>query len=138
MNWRLFGAVASGLLFGAGLVVSGMVNPLRVLGFLDITGTWDPTLAFVMGGALLVSGPAYHLARGGGKPLSATTFQLPTAMAVDRRLLIGAALFGAGWGIAGYCPGPAMAGLGLMWRELAWFLPAYALGAWLAGRPRFS
>lgn len=131
---RIAGAIASGLLFGAGLVVAGMVDPLRVLGFLDVFGAWDPTLAFVMGGALLVSGPAYHLARTATKPLSAPSFQLPTATVIDRRLLIGAALFGAGWGIAGYCPGPAMAGLGMMWRELVWFLPAFAAGAWLAGR----
>lgn len=138
MSLRTVGAVLSGLLFGAGLVVSGMVDPLRVLGFLDVAGDWDPTLAFVMGGALLVSGPAYHFARKGHRPVAAPAFQLPTARAIDRRLLVGAALFGAGWGIAGYCPGPAMAGIGIMWRELVWFLPAFAAGAWLAGRPRFS
>lgn len=134
----MVGAVASGALFGAGLVVAGMVDPLRVLGFLDVTGRWDPTLAFVMGGALLVSGPAYYLARKGRKPVAAPAFQLPTAVAIDRRLLVGAALFGAGWGIAGYCPGPAMAGIGMMWRELVWFLPAFAAGAWLAGMRRFN
>lgn len=133
---RIIGAIASGLLFGAGLVVAGMVDPLRVLGFLDVVGGWDPTLAFVMGGALLISGPAYYLARTASKPLSAPSFQLPTATAIDRRLMMGAALFGAGWGIAGYCPGPAMAGLAMMWRELVWFLPAFVVGAWLAGLRR--
>lgn len=122
-------ALASGLLFGAGLAVSGMVDPLRVLGFLDVAGAWDPTLAFVMGGAILVSAPAFWLARRRHGPVFALKFDLPTATRVDRRLIVGAALFGIGWGIAGFCPGPALAGIAAMWHELVWFIPAYAVGA---------
>lgn len=122
-------AMASGLLFGAGLAVSGMVDPLRVLGFLDVAGAWDPTLAFVMGGAVLVSAPAFWLARRRHAPVFAHKFDLPTATRVDRRLIVGAALFGIGWGIAGFCPGPALAGILAMWHELVWFIPAYAMGA---------
>lgn len=122
-------ALASGLLFGAGLAVSGMVDPLRVLGFLDVAGNWDATLAFVMGGAVLVSAPAFWLARRRRAPVLTPKFDLPTATRVDRRLVIGATLFGIGWGIAGFCPGPALAGIAAMWHELVWFIPAYALGA---------
>ncbi|MEX0899481.1 MAG: DUF6691 family protein [Gammaproteobacteria bacterium] len=122
-------ALASGLLFGAGLSVSGMVDPLRVLGFLDVAGAWDATLAFVMGGAVLVAAPAFWLARRRHAPVLAPEFNLPSAARVDRRLIVGATLFGIGWGIAGYCPGPALAGIAAMWHELVWFIPAYALGA---------
>ena len=122
-------ALASGLLFGAGLAVSGMIDPLRVLGFLDVAGDWDPTLAFVMGGAVLVTAPAFWLARRRHAPLFAPKFDMPTATRIDRRLIVGATLFGIGWGIAGFCPGPAFAGLAAMWHELIWFIPAYALGA---------
>jgi uncharacterized protein len=101
-------ALISGVLFGLGLSISGMVNPLRVLGFLDITGHWDPTLAFVMGGALLVTLPAFQRVRTLAKPLFATRFVLPTRKDIDGRLLGGAALFGIGWGLAGLCPGPAL------------------------------
>ena len=122
-------ALASGLLFGTGLAVSGMVDPLRVLGFLDVVGDWDATLAFVMGGAVFVTAPAFWLARRRHAPVFAPKFDLPTATRIDRKLLLGAALFGIGWGIAGYCPGPALAGIAAMWRELVWFIPAYAVGA---------
>jgi uncharacterized protein len=104
-------ALVSGVLFGLGLSISGMVNPARVLGFLDITGTWDPTLAFVMGGALLVTLPAFQWVRTLAKPAFATTFVLPTRKDLDWRLLAGAGLFGIGWGLAGLCPGPALVGL---------------------------
>lgn len=131
---RIMGAVTSGVLFGAGLVVSGMVDPMRVLGFLDVAGVWDPTLAFVMGGALMVTTPLFWVAIRRGAPLADTKFHLPTLRSLDRRLLAGAAIFGMGWGLVGYCPGPALAGIGMMWHELIWFLPFFALGSWLAGR----
>ncbi len=131
---RIIGALASGALFGAGLVVSGMVDPMRVLGFLDVTGAWDPTLAFVMGGALMITAPLFWLAMSRGVPLADTRFHLPTRLSLDPRLLSGAAIFGMGWGLVGYCPGPALAGIGAMWHELIWFLPFFALGSWLAGR----
>jgi uncharacterized membrane protein YedE/YeeE len=102
-------ALLAGVLFGAGLTISDMVNPARVQNFLDIAGTWDPTLVFVMGGALAVALPGYRLVLGRTAPLSAATFHLPAARDIDRRLIGGAALFGVGWGLAGICPGPAFA-----------------------------
>ena len=101
-----------GLLFGVGLAVSGMTDPAVVLGFLDPLGDWNPALAFVMGGALVVTFLLYRLARRQPHPLAAEEFDWPTTTAVDARLLGGAALFGLGWGLAGYCPGPALASLG--------------------------
>jgi uncharacterized membrane protein YedE/YeeE len=102
-------ALLAGVLFGAGLTVSDMVNPERVQNFLDIAGSWDPTLMFVMGGALAVALPGYRLVLGRPAPLSASAFHLPAARDVDGRLIGGAALFGIGWGLAGICPGPAFA-----------------------------
>ena len=104
-------SLLAGLLFGAGLAISGMMNPAKVIGFLDITGHWDPSLAFVMGGALLVNIPAYWLSRRRAAPVLAPQFQLPTRRELDPSLALGAALFGAGWGLAGLCPGPALASL---------------------------
>lgn len=105
-------ALASGLVFGAGLVVSDMVNPARVLAFLDVAGAWDPSLAFVMGAALVPSALAYAWRRRRERPLGDACFHLPDdARPVDGRLLGGAALFGVGWGLVGLCPGPAVAAL---------------------------
>ena len=108
---RTFVALLAGTLFGLGLAISGMVNPAKVIGFLDVAGGWDPTLAFVMGGALLVTIPAFRLILGRPRPVLADGFALPTNSALDRRLLGGAALFGVGWGLSGFCPGPAVAAL---------------------------
>ena len=108
---KMLVALLSGVLFGLGLVVSGMVNPAKVLGFLDVAGDWDPTLAFVMGGALLVTIPAFHMILNRPRPVFAEEFDLPTKKDVDARLLGGSALFGVGWGLAGFCPGPAVAAL---------------------------
>ena len=105
-------AALSGTLFGACLAISGMTQPAKVIGFLDVAGAWDPSLAFVMGAALLVYAPAYALLV---KPridaYVARGFKLPSATQIDARLLIGAAVFGAGWGVAGFCPGPAITSL---------------------------
>lgn len=101
----------SGLLFGLGLAVSNMLNPQRVLAFLDLFGTWDPTLAFVMGGALMVTIPGFFLAMRRSAPLFKRTFSLPTKTVIDKQLISGAILFGLGWGLAGLCPGPAIAAL---------------------------
>lgn len=101
----------SGLLFGLGLTVSNMVNPQRVLAFLDIFGTWDPTLAFVMGGAVLITMPGFYLTLKREKPLFSEIFSLPVKAEIDRPLLLGAGLFGLGWGLVGLCPGPAIAAL---------------------------
>ena len=110
---RLIPALAAGTLFGSGLTVSGMTDPLRVRGFLDLFGQWDPTLAFVMGGAVFVMAFAWQLRKRLGHPLFAAKFVLPDRSDLDARLIIGSALFGIGWGLAGLCPGPAIASLAL-------------------------
>ena len=104
-------AFVSGTIFGLGLAVSGMMNPLRVRGFLDIFGDWDPTLAFVMGGAVLVMAIAWKIQCRMERPLACENFALPETSQIDPKLLSGAALFGVGWGLAGLCPGPAIASL---------------------------
>lgn len=103
-------AALCGALFGVGLVVSGMAMPAKVIGFLDVGGAWDPTLAFVMAGAIAVHAPIARLVRARRAPLFGARFHLPTARAIDARLVGGAALFGLGWGLSGYCPGPALVG----------------------------
>ena len=106
----------SGLVFGLGLIVSGMANPAKVLGFLDLAGEWDPSLALVMGGAVAVGFFAFLVAKNRTRSFIGAEMKLPTASAIDSRLLAGSALFGAGWGIAGFCPGPGL------W-HLAWASP---------------
>jgi len=101
-------ALAAGILFGLGLAVSQMANPAKVLAFLDITGNWDPSLAFVMAGAVAVSFIAFRVAKGRHRPLFGDTFQLPTRRDIDMPLIAGSILFGVGWGLAGFCPGPAI------------------------------
>lgn len=103
----------AGLVFGLGLAVSGMMNPARVLGFLDIAGAWDPSLAFVLAGAVAVSALGVVLARRRPAPVCAQRFAWPAATRIDAKLLMGAAIFGIGWGLAGFCPGPAIASLTL-------------------------
>jgi len=102
-------ALLVGLVFGVGLIVSGMTEPARVLGFLDLAGRWNPSLAFVMGGAIAVALPAFVVAARRQRTLTGAPLQLPTATGIDRRLVLGALAFGAGWGLAGLCPGPALA-----------------------------
>lgn len=101
-------AFAVGLLFGLGLLVSGMADPAKVLAFLDVTGRWDPSLAFVMAGAVAVSATGYLVARRLGRPLLASRLEIPNRRDLDPRLIAGAAVFGIGWGLAGLCPGPAL------------------------------
>ncbi|MDR9834613.1 MAG: YeeE/YedE family protein [Herbaspirillum sp.] len=110
---RNLAALAAGLLFGLGLIVSGMADPAKVLGFLDLAGQWDPSLALVMGGAIAIGLPAFTLARKRQRTLLGEPMQLPTARTIDRRLVLGSLLFGIGWGIAGICPGPALVLLGM-------------------------
>ena len=110
---RIGAALLSGLLFGLGLALSGMVDPARVLGFLDVAGPWEPTLAFVLGGAVAVSAVGVAISRHTTRPVLAERFDLPTKTRIDRPLIMGAALFGAGWGLSGFCPGPALVSLSL-------------------------
>jgi uncharacterized protein len=124
-------ALLSGLLFGAGLAISGMADPLRVRGFLDLFGTWDPTLAFVMGGALIPMAIAWRLLPRLTRPYAAPAFALPTRRDIEPRLVTGAALFGIGWGIAGLCPGPALADLALAPAPASLFVAAMLIGMWL-------
>lgn len=121
-------ALVTGLVFGAGLALSDMVNPARVLGFLDFAGAWDPTLAFVMAGAVAASAIGYVVSRRLRAPLFGTSFFIPDNRMLDRQLIGGAALFGVGWGLVGFCPGPAVAALVLgLWQ------PWLFLGAMVAG-----
>ncbi|MBZ9537335.1 YeeE/YedE family protein [Modicisalibacter tunisiensis] len=129
----LMGFVA-GLLFSLGLAISGMTDPARVVGFLDIAGAWDPTLIFVLGGAVVTTFIGYRLVWKRGSPLFAGRFALPTRRDLDPRLLGGAALFGIGWGLSGYCPGPAVASIAGLSLPLAAMLVAMAAGWWVAKR----
>lgn len=121
-------ALAAGLIFGLGLVVSEMVNPRRVRGFLDITGNWDPTLVFVMGGALLVAAVGYQLIFRRHRPLFGSSFMVPTNRSIDRRLVMGAVMFGTGWGMSGLCPGPAIVGLATLNPSVVIFVIAMVVG----------
>ena len=108
---QILTALIVGLVFGIGLIVAGMTNPAKVQGFLDLAGNWDPSLAFVMGGAILVGLVAFRFAGKRERSLLGDAMRLPTATAIDRRLVLGSLAFGAGWGLAGFCPGPALASL---------------------------
>ncbi len=114
---KILSALVAGVVFGVGLALSQMVNPNKVINFLDITGQWDPSLMFVLGGAVLTTTIAYRFIFSKNKPVFADDFQLPTLLKIDRQLLIGAVLFGAGWGVIGYCPGPVVASLGFGFEE---------------------
>lgn len=127
-------AFVAGLLFGLGLSLGGMTRPAVVLGFLDVFGAWDPRLLFVMAGAVLTTALGYRLVLRRPRPLLAERFQLPTARGIDARLVGGAAVFGIGWGIAGYCPGPALASLGAGAPALLVLVACMIAGWWLAAR----
>lgn len=121
-------ALLAGLVFGLGLSLSGMVNPARVIGFLNLAGPWDPSLAFVLAGAVFASMLGVALARRRARPLLAERFQWPTARSIDYRLLAGALLFGIGWGLAGFCPGPAIASLSMGYGKSIVFVAAMLCG----------
>lgn len=131
MNRLSLAALASGALFGLGLAMSGMTDPRRVLGFLDVFGDFDPALVFVLAGAVVTTTVLFRFVLRRGSPVLADTFHLSNLKHIDSRLLGGAALFGVGWGIAGYCPGPALAGLGIASIEALWFIPAMLAGGLL-------
>ena len=125
-----------GALFGFGLLIAGMTEPGNVQGFLDLAGAWRPQLLAVLGSAVVVAGVLFALARKRAAPLAARGFQWPTRKDIDARLVIGSALFGIGWALAGYCPGPALTALGTLSLEAWVFVPAMAAGAWLAQKLR--
>ena len=124
----VFASLLAGLVFGLGLIISGMANPAKVLGFLDVTGNWDPSLAFVMGGAIAVGVVAFAVAGRRTASLLGVEMRLPSARHVDRRLVAGSVLFGIGWGIAGFCPGPGLVSLGMGEVKALVFVAAMLVG----------
>jgi uncharacterized membrane protein YedE/YeeE len=128
---NLVGAFLSGVLFALGLTLSGMTQPARVLGFLDVAGQWDPTLMFVMGGALAVYAPLFRLILRRKYPLAAASFELPSERHIGPKLLVGSGMFGVGWGLAGMCPGPAIVTLGTLLPQAFVFVAAMVAGALL-------
>jgi len=127
-------ALASGIIFGLGLCLSEMINPTRVVGFLDVFGTWDMTLVFVMISAVAVTAIGFPLVTRRPKPVLADRFLIPERTDIDRRLITGSVLFGIGWGLAGLCPGPAIAALASMSPSILIFVAAMIGGQWLASR----
>jgi uncharacterized membrane protein YedE/YeeE len=121
-------SLLAGLVFGLGLIVSGMANPAKVLGFLDLAGAWDPSLAFVMAGAIAVGMVAFMVARRRTVSFLGAEMRLPSARHIDRRLIVGSLLFGIGWGIAGFCPGPGLVALGMGETKALVFVAAMLAG----------
>jgi hypothetical protein len=121
-------AFLTGLLFGVGLILSGMTDPSKITGFLDLAGAWDPSLAFVMGGAVLVGSAGFRLAEGRPTSVLGGLLQLPGTRGVDARLVLGSAVFGVGWGLAGFCPGPAIVAFGAGYDKAAVFVIAMLAG----------
>ena len=133
---RKLSALLIGLVFGIGIATSGMINPAKVLNFFDIAGTWDPSLAFVMGGALAVAIPGYRLVLARKAPRFEPKFQLPDTKLIDMKLVAGSGLFGIGWGIAGFCPGGAIPALGLVEPDALMFVLSMLGGIVLASALR--
>ena len=130
---KAISALVCGVIFGVGLALSGMTDVGKVIGFLDLFGAWDPTLMFVMGAGLLVSFPFFQFGIAGlKKPVFAEIFRLPTKQEIDARLIMGACLFGTGWGLVGLCPGPAIASLAYLNVEILYFVVAMSAGMLLA------
>jgi uncharacterized protein len=118
----------AGLMFGFGLILSGMADPAKVLNFLDLAGRWDPSLAFVMGGAVIVTAIGYRFTFRCAKPFLDSSFRVPVSREIDRQLVLGAAVFGAGWGLVGLCPGPALVSITLAAPAIFVFVPAMLIG----------
>ncbi|MEL7176428.1 MAG: DUF6691 family protein [Pseudomonadota bacterium] len=129
---RLIAGYLIGVIFGMGILISGMANPVKVLNFFDIFGAWDPSLAFVMGGALVVTFIGYRLVLKQPRPLVDSKFHLPSKSDIDARLIAGSATFGVGWGIAGFCPGGALPALGTGNTSVMIFVAALVVGIWIA------
>ena len=123
-----------GIIFGIGLVISQMINPVKVLGFLNLFGEWDPSLAFVMIGALIVSSPLFHLFKNKEKPIFSTSFSISENKEIDKRLIIGSILFGAGWGLVGLCPGPAISSIALFNVSSVTFVFSMFIGFYIASK----
>jgi uncharacterized protein len=138
MTIKTFFAFLSGLVFGIGLIVAGMANPAKVLGFLDLAGAWDPSLAFVMAGAIAVGVIAFTIAKRRTHTLLGELMQLPTSQMIDKRLMGGSLLFGIGWGVAGICPGPALVLVGSGSAKGIAFTLAMVAGMWLYGRVTYK
>ena len=127
-------ALFCGTIFGIGLVISQMINPAKVLGFLNVFSEWDPSLAFVMIGALIVSSPLFHLFKNKEKPIFFTSFSISENKEIDKRLIIGSILFGAGWGLIGLCPGPAISSIALLNISSVTFVFSMFIGFYIASK----
>ena len=127
-------ALFCGTIFGIGLVISQMINPAKVLGFLNVFGEWDPSLAFVMIGALIISSPLFHLFKNKEKPIFSTSFSISENKEIDKRLIFGSILFGAGWGVAGLCPGPAISSIALLNISSVIFVFSMFIGFYIASK----
>jgi len=127
-------ALFCGTIFGIGLVISQMINPAKVLGFLNVFGEWDPSLAFVMIGALIISSPLFHLFKNKEKPIFSTSFSISENKEIDKRLIFGSILFGAGWGLAGLCPGPAISSIALFNISSVTFVFSMFVGFYIASK----
>ena len=127
-------ALFCGTIFGIGLVISQMINPAKVLGFLNVFGEWDPSLAFVMIGALIISSPLFHLFKNKEKPIFSTSFSISENKEIDKRLIFGSILFGAGWGLAGLCPGPAISSIALLNISSVTFVFSMFVGFYIASK----
>jgi len=123
-----------GIIFGIGLVISEMINPAKVLGFLNLFGEWDPSLAFVMIGALVVSTPLFHLFKNKEKPIFSSSFSISNKKEIDKKLIFGSILFGAGWGLVGLCPGPAITSIALLNASSAIFVVSMFIGFYIASK----
>lgn len=130
----LIAALLAGMVFGVGLIVSGMSDPYKVQNFLDLFGAWDASLMFVMGGAVAVTVPGFWWLRRQHKPLFGDRFQWPTNNVIDKKLVLGAAMFGTGWGLSGFCPGPAMVSIATGNADILVFVAAMLIGMWLHDR----
>jgi uncharacterized membrane protein YedE/YeeE len=127
-------ALFCGTIFGIGLVISQMINPAKVLGFLNVFGEWDPSLAFVMIGALIISSPLFHLFKNKEKPIFSTSFSISENKEIDKRLIFGSILFGVGWGLAGLCPGPAISSIALLNISSVTFVFSMFIGFYIASK----
>ena len=129
-------SLISGVLFGFGLAISSMINPAKIVGFLDITGNWDPSLAFVMGGAVFVTAVTFRVILNRPAPMFANKFELPSKVNLDGKLILGAAIFGIGWAVSGLCPGPAISSIIFLDENLLIFISALLLGSFIGKKWR--